>query len=158
MFCSGSARACTAPPDLFEEWADEGDDVLNRESARVIVLARLGALLHDLLHVPFGHSIEDELRLLDRHDANTIRFTRLWDDLGEEVLEVLAREGLDDALRPLVISRADHGGEPGGLPENYEYPFVADLVGNTICADLLDYLDRDHRNTGIPFSLGKRFT
>ena len=37
------------------------------------------------------------------------------------------------------------------------YPFVADLVGNTICADLLDYLVRDHLFTGLPFSIGYRF-
>ena len=145
-------------PDLFQEWAEAGEDTLERESARVVVLARIGALLHDLLHVPFGHSIEDELQLLDRHDANQARFERLWKELGDGVRQVLAREGLDDALRPLIISKSGVNGDVEDLGENYPYPFVADLVGNTICADLLDYLDRDHRSTGIPFSLGKRFT
>jgi hypothetical protein len=38
-----------------------------------------------------------------------------------------------------------------------KYPFVADLVTNTICADLLDYLPRDHAFTGLPAALGQRF-
>ena len=37
------------------------------------------------------------------------------------------------------------------------YPFAQDIVGNTISADLLDYLTRDHRFTGLPASLGQRF-
>jgi HD superfamily phosphohydrolase len=146
-------------PDLFGQWANDPDDEkrLARESARVIVLARLGALLHDLLHVPFGHSIEDDLKLLTRHDGNRERFERLWADLGEDVCGVLARKRLDRRLKPLILSEAGRAAE-AKLPRWFEYPFVADLVGNTICADLLDYLDRDHRNTGLPFSLGKRFT
>ncbi len=38
------------------------------------------------------------------------------------------------------------------------YAFAADLVGNTICADLLDYLLRDHLYTGLPAAIGHRFT
>ena len=38
-----------------------------------------------------------------------------------------------------------------------KYPFIADLVTNTICADLLDYLPRDHTFTGLPVGLGQRF-
>ncbi len=38
-----------------------------------------------------------------------------------------------------------------------DYSFVADIVGNTICADLLDYLARDHLYTGLPAKLGHRF-
>jgi len=146
--------------DLFGQWAADPDDKtrLDRETGRVVVLARLGALLHDLLHVPFGHSIEDDLQLLVRHDANLDRFKRLWSQLGPDVLEALQREGLDTEVEPLIISKAGPEGAVGELPPGFAYPFVADLVGNTICADLLDYLDRDHHYTGIPFSLGQRFT
>lgn len=146
--------------DLFEQWAADPDDKnrLDREIGRVVVLARLGALLHDLLHVPFGHSIEDDLQLLVRHDANEARFKRLWSQLGPDVLEALHRERLDAEVEPLIISKAGPDGAVGELPADFAYPFVADLVGNTICADLLDYLARDHHYTGIPFSLGQRFT
>ena len=32
------------------------------------LLIRMGALLHDISHLPFGHSLEDESHLLSRHD------------------------------------------------------------------------------------------
>ena len=45
-------------------------------------LARLYGLLHDVTHVPFGHTIEDELHLFKKHDAkDSPRFHRF---LGEE--------------------------------------------------------------------------
>jgi hypothetical protein len=60
-------------------------------------------------------------------------------------------------LRPLVISKGKSNGKKALDIKEMEYPFCADLVGNTICADLLDYLDRDHLFTGLPESLGRRF-
>src|SRR6185369_10845328 len=43
-----------------------------QESGRVSdeqrALARLYALLHDVTHVPFGHTVEDELKIFERHD------------------------------------------------------------------------------------------
>jgi len=40
---------------------------INLSSARFI---RLGALLHDIGHLPFGHTLEDELHHLKPHDKN----------------------------------------------------------------------------------------
>jgi hypothetical protein len=34
---------------------------------------------------------------------------------------------------------------------------VTDIVGNTICADLIDYIQRDHASAGLPLALGNRF-
>src|SRR5439155_13834508 len=36
------------------------------------------------------------------------------------------------------------------------HPFMSDLVGNTICADLLDYLPRDRANLGMEYRLHTR--
>jgi HD superfamily phosphohydrolase len=123
----------------------------DRKVGEAVVAARLGALLHDLTHVPFGHSIEDELGILDEHDKNTGRFDRLWArlELPEELDQQLRTGGLYDELRGLILPKADT------VP--LKYPFVEDIVGNTICADLLDYLERDHRATGLPVALGRRF-
>ena len=44
-------------------------------------LARMYALLHDIPHVPFGHTIEDEMQLFQRHDKNPARIERF---LGPE--------------------------------------------------------------------------
>jgi HD superfamily phosphohydrolase len=155
-----------------------------RRLAEATVLARLGALLHDVGHLPYGHSIEDDLDLLTPHDENTSRFRRLWaqmlaaieestrivgdrrswlKDVVEERVTALAplREGgaLYECLRPLVLSKEKDkaGRKIDPVEKLVDYPFVADIVGNTICADLLDYLERDHRFTGLPMSLGQRF-
>lgn len=161
--------------DLFAEWREtKGEDDAKREWARATVLARLGALLHDLCHIPAGHTVEDDLGVLQSHDANEARFKDLWALLREDVQKRLPQlKGIslqqcrevdrallrDDAklhreLRPLVISKGSKTLEQRKM----EFPFCADLVGNTICADLLDYLDRDHLFTGLPESLGRRFT
>lgn len=159
--------------DLFAEWrkANGGEPDLHQWE-QVTILARLGALLHDLCHVPAGHTVEDDLGILESHDKNEERFDVLWGQLREDVpgrLEQLGvsegdraavgRSLLDTAgelhqeLRPLVVSKGKHA-----RPSEMRYPFCADLVGNTICADLLDYLGRDHLFAGLPESLGKRFT
>lgn len=155
-----------AQPDLFSQWEAELGDrqldgryemsveatrELNRRVAEVTVLARLGGLLHDLTHVPFGHTIEDDLGILKSHDANVKRLDRLWTDFPKEVRSAIAHAGLlEPNLRRLITSKAKHLPDP-------EYPFVDDVVGNTICADLLDYLRRDHLFTGLPLALGRRF-
>src|SRR5262245_46811557 len=55
---------------------------------REIRLIRLFALLHDLPHVPFGHTLEDEFGLLERHDRNEARIKALlWESPIGKVLE-----------------------------------------------------------------------
>lgn len=166
-------------PDLVAQWREADLELAGSDIAQAVVLARLGALLHDLCHVPFGHSIEDDLRVLVPHDENGVRFGRLWKRLAADLptrvrrhlrsaanaeavcasLQTLLDPGgeLHRELRPLIISKDDYAkrlAADGGL----RYPFTADLVGNTICADLLDYLLRDHLYTGLPAAIGRRFT
>jgi len=187
-------------PDLFRDWEKEAqrrsdhtssDQAqaeeqqqhawqvrFDRRLAEATVLARLGALLHDVGHLPFGHTIEDDLALLKPHDQGTARVTRLWSqilesckaqvrksaDRSEEVPDLAdlrplrASARLFKDLRKLILSsEKDDQGKRIDPASQIRYPFVADLVGNTICADLLDYLERDHASTGLPLSLGKRF-
>jgi HD superfamily phosphohydrolase len=169
-----SAELNGVKEDLFAEWrkgeteAEEGAD---KEWAKATVLARLGALLHDLCHLPAGHTVEDDLRVLVPHDENTNRFDALWGRMATDVEQRLRQlgagrgwrsvrgalftpaAGLRRELLPLIISKGT-GVQPQA---SMNFPFCADLVGNTICADLLDYLDRDHLFTGLPESIGKRF-
>lgn len=158
----------TAPrhtPDLLDEWdrsgaLADGTSVLEARVAEATVLARLGALLHDLCHVPLGHTIEDDLKVLVVHDGNEPRFTKLWGRIEESTRLVIERGKsrfpeatltLRDELSLLILSKL----KPNGAVSNY--PFVGDIVGNTICADLMDYLRRDHWFTGLPIALGHRF-
>jgi HD superfamily phosphohydrolase len=161
-------------PDLFSEWESPADtpDELPRKLGEVVVSARLGALLHDLAHVPFGHSIEDDLGILPAHDKGSERFETLWAHLADDLKDRLNDQAfaavrtlidgpLAKELRPLVLSKEER--EVNGKRERIDahaimrYPFVADLVGNTICADLIDYLSRDHLYSGLPMALGHRF-
>lgn len=160
------------PLDLFAEWKQElpAQDYIRR-IAEATVLARLGALLHDFTHVAFGHSIEDDLGLLVSHDENAERFAHLWGQLDAEVRDALLTDSLDRFLRPLILSKLEHKDGAGNLrgyaemvaaaggsrERALQLEFVADIVGNTICADLLDYLQRDHLNAGLPLALGGRY-
>lgn len=115
-------------------------------------LARLGALLHDLPHVPFGHTLEDEFHLLVRHDKNAYRIKTL---LTEGEVGTILRGALgDDEFGELCrVLQAKSDEEFADL----KYPFVGDIVGNTVCADLLDYVVRDLVACGMPVALGDRF-
>jgi HD superfamily phosphohydrolase len=170
-------------PDLFDEWREDldyGTDRFNageydRRVAEATVLARLGALLHDLTHVPFGHSLEDDLELLESHDTNISRLDRLWNQFDDDLKNDLASEGLADFLRPLIVSKAADRDEltkeiprfqiskerareiPHCADKQRWYDFVRDIIGNTICADLLDYLRRDHLYAGLPLAVGERY-
>ena len=140
--------------DLMGQWVTS-EARYNEELARATVLARLGALLHDLAHISFGHSVEDEMGILPPHDENEWRLNRLWREFPPELRKLLEGEDgeLETALKAVVAPELEL--ESPAIEETY--PFVQDLVGNTICADLLDYLARDHLYTGLPIALGHRF-
>lgn len=55
--------------DLFAEWVMGAGDEADKKWKEARVLARLGALLHDLCHLPAGHTVEDDLGILEPHDA-----------------------------------------------------------------------------------------
>ena len=54
--------------DLFAQWWESDPDrdkkAFKSSVAETIVFARLGTLLHDVCHVAYGHTIEDDLKLL----------------------------------------------------------------------------------------------
>jgi HD superfamily phosphohydrolase len=178
-----------------------------------------GALLHDLGHVPLGHTLEDEFTgIYEKHDAfASPRMAHLWSERapgvpsqirdvfddqalyppefeqvfpqrlpGPALLDVPAR-GLVDGRRVWqtvlliclykgslksptkfrdALAAADKKlgetaspalrrfvGEVRQALDETEgatfFPYMADIVGNTICADYLDYLRRDPHNLGL---------
>src|SRR5437899_2617173 len=97
-----------------------------------IRLIRVAALLHDITHIPFGHTLEDERRVLPRHDKDEERvdyFLR-----ASSVGRILKREGLQDA-----VIRTLQG----------DQTYQSDIIGGAISADLLDYLRRDTYSCGL---------
>ena len=114
-----------AEDDLFMEWASD-DSRYYLEVAEALVLARLGALIHDIGHIPFGHTLEDELGLLQRHDENEERFATLWNQVPAGVRDRIGPE-LAEEMRWVALSAES-------VELRSRYPFVHDIVGNTICA------------------------
>lgn len=114
----------------------------------IIRLIRLAALLHDIPHVPFGHTLEDEFCVLDKHDSDQ-RY-REYLGPGSELCNVLGKE-TSQTLITILAAKSDDD------IEKLDFPYIADIVGNTICADLLDYIRRDMYLTGLEKTYDTRF-
>lgn len=95
-------------------------------------LIRVAALLHDITHIPFGHTLEDERRVLPRHDKDhdRVRYFLEEGNLGR----ILEREGIQQS----IVKALTEGGS-----------LIADIAGGSISADLLDYLRRDTYFCGL---------
>lgn len=149
-------------------------------------------LIHDIGHVPFGHTLEDEFTgIYEKHDR--LGGPRVYDMLFDESSELALvfsdkhkpwLAGItNDELRALIylilnwkeeiepltsfqklletaLEDAKDGSQRKRLQHlkdlhrdlsarNMFHPFMSDIVGNTICADLLDYLPRDRMNLGM---------
>ena len=135
-----------------------------------LAFVRLAALTHDLGHLPFGHTLEDELVLLEKHDS-TSRFCEVLDRTSWKGTSVVTlRKIIDEEYRSL-LSPPDTGISPSILlssivckdsaetsltSKSFRLEVVRDIVGNTICADLLDYLYRDWFHVGKPIYVDYR--
>lgn len=135
------------------------------------------ALLHDITHVPFGHTLEDERRLFPRHDKGARLARLLAGELGEalerlglrrEVGALLGQVGPGAGLSTAEITTAgipepviQGAGMPGpeipagmgirssGEPVQAMPAWAREIVSGTIDADLLDYLRRDSFFCGL---------
>lgn len=110
-------------------------DCLRRKKVRIqpqdARLIRLAALVHDVTHIPFGHTFEDERKVFPRHDSGE----RLRHFLGNGQLgKALARLGVQDDLIELLSRPDDWRGQ---------------IVSGTLDADFLDYLRRDSYFSGL---------
>jgi len=163
-------------------------------------LVSWAALLHDVGHVPLGHTLEDEFEgIYQKHDDfASPRIPYLWletapgmdseirrvfkcaellpkclKDLGidgeaawQSVMliclhkEKITAGGARTSFKDLLSGKPPEGkSEPSFVRVLKEalkategktfFPYMADIVGNTICADYFDYLRRDPANVGL---------
>jgi HD superfamily phosphohydrolase len=128
---------------------DNGGEISDDE----LRLARIVGLIHDIGHVPFGHTLEDERPIFQKdqhHDGSGQLELFLRKDPLQKVLgklgEAIERPDLiTDIVRVMSLTHDRNVG-----PDyNKREMLVASIIGNTICADLLDYLKRDPYFTGI---------
>ena len=117
---------------------------VSEEEARVI---RVAALLHDVTHVPHGHSLEDQDGLFERHDS-AYRYERMF-----APSRALGRVLRDLGLHDQIISVLTRPGTPGrdDVPA-----YWGQMIGGTIAADILDYLARDAYFTGLKVAVDER--
>lgn len=113
---------------------------------------RLLALLHDIGHVPYGHTLEDETGVLEtKHDADKVRLDHFLEfDTPRSIAHTLGPQ-LRDLVTRALLSKTDED------IAAFEYPYAIDIVSNTVCADLLDYLKRDAYFTGLRQAYDDRF-
>jgi len=89
---------------------------------RLAVLA--AALVHDVTHVPYGHTLEDERRLFERHDTpHRIKRFIPQGELGKALKEL-------DLLEPVLENLLN------------EERWQNQIFAGAVAADLLDYFAR----------------
>jgi HD superfamily phosphohydrolase len=146
-------------------------------------LVRLYALLHDITHIPFGHTIEDQASLFERHDDDLPRLAFVFDMLKKEVEKSYHFENIDCSndlmqiaieyinLIELMFVVGCVTSEPATddetrtkwlkkweeVKEDIHKPLLLtyDIVSNTICADLMDYTMRDTLFASMPKTFDK---
>ncbi len=117
---------------------------VSEEEARVI---RVAALVHDVTHIPFGHSIEDQDGIFGRHDRAE-RFERV---LGTSTV-------LGKLLRDLGVAKDVLAVLAGAPAKSAVPPYWAQIVSGTFACDILDYLARDAYFTGLKLAVDPRVT
>lgn len=117
---------------IEDQEGDKVDDDLR-------LTARLYALTHDVTHIPFGHTLEDEFNFFPAHDSNPARVERILDSEQSELGKVLQSNEIGRAVRKLFDLPTT--AQPVGA--------VVDLVSGLAGADVLDYIDRDAYFCGL---------
>jgi uncharacterized protein len=125
-----SLGALAAAHRMLENLRLAGFHIDPRDAA----LVRLAILTHDVTHIPYGHTFEDERQIFPRHDAGP----RLDHFFGPatELGRVLHELGVVDQVRGILT----------GSPPT---PWMGQVVSSTVDADLLDYLRRDSFFAGL---------
>ena len=132
-------------------------------------ILRFAALLHDMGHVPFGHTLEDEMPVISKHDdpsdgnvqgtsGGKTPLPKPQSRMNIAVSNALKASGNQKFIKPVLeVLKAIDASKDDNKVDNLvrggeikaEYLVLADIIGNTICADLLDYIRRDHAMAGI---------
>lgn len=126
---------------------------------------RLTALLHDISHIPFSHTLEDENLIFEEHDKSErlrIIMNHLKNDINSlDKLECpqlffrLSEEKYSNMKKDLtkkletVKKILNLNNRVEGLTnDEKDMYYIADIIGNTICADLLSYIEKDAQIAG----------
>jgi uncharacterized protein len=109
--------------------------------------ARLYALIHDVTHIPLGHTIEDEYGFFKRHDENNARIDRYVMDDASQLGKLLARTEYGREVRRHFDATSSTRARSD----------VAELISGPVGADVLDYVDRDSYFCGLDHKVDSAF-
>ncbi len=211
IYCSQSLPPGIELPENFLPFPDK-KDMVNERWQFLRYTTSWAALLHDVGHIPMGHTLEDEFdNIYTGHDKfESVRIPYLWYETKSgcpsDIYKILINDKLyPDSFRKLAvkpeqvwqtvmliclykekrfpdnnktfetllddaINNTKKGNRKktfaeivrGQLKEAEDkkifFPYMADIVGNTICADYLDYLRRDAYNVGLDVLWDDRVT
>ena len=130
---------------LLAHLAEEGaDSWLSPVGIKSFLCA---ALLHDLGHFPFTHSLKE--LPLEKHEALTGRLI-----LSPPIKELVSAAGGDPYFAAAIVDSGG-GSESQGLAAQEkwdgELKFYRKLLSGSLDPDKLDYLSRDARYCGVPY-------
>lgn len=127
--------------DAAEKNKDEGIPMTQEDRT----LVRLLGLLHDVSHIAFGHVLEDQLCVFGKETHDTPDRLELFID------PIAENDRVQSALEHGYPSNLFHRIKNilGSKPKELDKPYLLEIVKDTVCADLLDYLRRDYRTLGI---------
>jgi hypothetical protein len=125
-----SLGALAAANRILDSLRLAGFHVDSQEAA----IVRLAILVHDVTHIPYGHTFEDERQIFPRHDAGPRldHFLGLTSELGRALQDL-------GVLEPVLAI----------LTGNPPTPWMGHVVSSTVDADLLDYVRRDAFFAGL---------
>ncbi|HNY21558.1 MAG TPA: HD domain-containing protein [Treponemataceae bacterium] len=127
---------------ILDALRSRGADKWVTESGTMSFLA--AALLHDLGHFPFTHSLK-ELPLED-HEILTARLI-----LKEPLASAVRASGADPFMVASIIDKT--GTVAPGMAADKETVFYRHLLSGVLDPDKLDYLNRDAYYCGVPYGL-----
>lgn len=121
------------------------------------LLIRLSALLHDIAHIPFGHTLEDEGNLFqpEWEDKTRSHVFQKGEPIYKCIKSTLEKFEVLDEDR--IAEHICKDLQDILIEKKYKDPFIIDIVSGNLCADLLDYSQRDMLFCGLSERWGDRF-
>jgi hypothetical protein len=84
------------PEELSVKFGGNGEneyDVFAKRMETIKKIVSIAGLLHDITHIPFGHSLEDEIPLYSKHDSiDSLRLYYLLFDEKSEIKKIFMEE------------------------------------------------------------------